>query len=398
MNPEKKFKHLTLDDRIEIQECLSKQMSFKAIGKRIGKDQTTVSKEVKLHGQSYTNSYTKTDECCPKLLKAPFVCNGCSQKSSRSCCYVRRVYTAKTAQKDYETVLVESREGIPLNKQEFYDTEKIISNAVKSGQNVYHAIKANNLDVSKSSVYRYISNGYYSISKGDLPRAVKFKPRETCKGEYVPKGVKIGRSFNDFVVYLEEHPNINYVEMDTVIGRIGGKLIMTFQFVNVDFMFGLLMDNKTAAEASSKILLLKERLDYAGLRFSEIFPVLLTDNGGEFSDVAAFENDSSGQQSTRLFFCDPNSPYQKPHVENNHTLFRGIVESGSSFDAFSQKDVDLIFSHINSVKRKQFNGKSSYEMFSFAYSEKLASALGISYVDPKDVIQTPRLLKHLLNK
>ena len=46
---EKKNKHLTLDDRMEIQECLNKGMTFKAIAKRIEKDPTTVSKEVKLH-------------------------------------------------------------------------------------------------------------------------------------------------------------------------------------------------------------------------------------------------------------------------------------------------------------------------------------------------------------
>ncbi|MBQ8972914.1 MAG: helix-turn-helix domain-containing protein, partial [Clostridia bacterium] len=39
-NTEKKNKHLTLDDRIEIQECLQKGMTFKAISKRIGKDAT----------------------------------------------------------------------------------------------------------------------------------------------------------------------------------------------------------------------------------------------------------------------------------------------------------------------------------------------------------------------
>lgn len=77
----KKNKHMTLDERIEIQECLNKGMTFKAIAQRIGKDPTTVSKEVKLHGKSYSNSFTKTDECCPKLLKAPFVCNGCSKSS-----------------------------------------------------------------------------------------------------------------------------------------------------------------------------------------------------------------------------------------------------------------------------------------------------------------------------
>ena len=36
---ETKNKHMTLDDRIEIQECLSKGMSFKAIAARIGKTQ-----------------------------------------------------------------------------------------------------------------------------------------------------------------------------------------------------------------------------------------------------------------------------------------------------------------------------------------------------------------------
>jgi len=392
---EKKNKHMTLDDRIEIQKCLNKSMTFKAIGQRVGKDPTTISKEVKLHGKTHVNCFTKTDECCPKLLKAPFVCNGCPKRNHSNCHYQRRIYHAKTAQQEYEALLVEAREGIPLTKEEFYKTEEIISSAVKAGQNIYHAIQANELPVSKTTVYRHIECGYYTISKIDLPRAAKFKPRKGNKGEYVPKGVKIGRSFDDFLLYLEDNPSTNYVEMDTVIGRIGGKVIMTFQFVNVDFMFGLLLDNKTAPEASSKIRFLKEKLNGSGLSFSEAFPVLLTDNGGEFSDVSAFENGLDGQPETKLFFCDPNSPYQKPHVENNHTLFRGIVESGTSFDNFSQENVNLIFSHINAVKRKQFNGKSSYDLFSFTYSKELAEALGISYIEPKDVIQTAKLLKHL---
>ena len=56
MNYKKKNKHMTLDDRIEIQECLNKGMTFKKIANRIGKDPTTVSKEVKLRGKSYSNS------------------------------------------------------------------------------------------------------------------------------------------------------------------------------------------------------------------------------------------------------------------------------------------------------------------------------------------------------
>ena len=388
MIAERKNKHMTLEDRIEIQEYLSKGMTFKAIAARIGKDSTTVSKEVKLHSKPFTNSFVKTDECCPKLMKAPFVCNGCEKMRYSSCKYIRHKYIAKEAQKEYEIVLSESREGIPLNKVEFYEIEATISDAVKGGQHIYHAIHANELPVSKSTVYRHIAKGYYSISPIDLPRAVKFKPRKEKNREYVPKGVKIGRSYEDFTLFLENNPMIPYVEMDTVIGRIGGKVIMTFQFVSVDFMFGILLDNKTAAEAGARTVELKHKLNKSGIRFGEVFPAILTDNGGEVSNVFAFENDLAGSKETSLFFCDPNASYQKPHVENNHILFRDIVPSGSSFDSFTQDTVNLIFSHVNAIKRKQFNGKSAYDMFAFTYSERIASILGIFPVDPVNVINS----------
>lgn len=393
MQNEKKNKHMTLEDRMEIQECLTRGMTFKAIATRIGKDPTTVSRKVKQHAAIHRNGFVKTDETCPLLLKAPFVCNGCDRRSHCNCIYPRRIYAAKNAQIAYQTVLSEAREGIPLNKEEFYRTEQIISDAVRSGQHIFHAICANDLQVSKSTVYRHIQKGYYSIAALDLPRAVKFKPRTKHHPEFVPRGARIGRTFADYLGFMEDHPDLNTVEMDTVIGRPGGKVIMTFQFVNVDFMFGLLLENKTAAEAASKLTALKAKLERCGFSFGNVCPVLLTDNGGEFSRVAAFENAADGSRETSLFFCDPNAPYQKPHVENNHTLLRSIVPSGTSFDDFSQDTVDLIFSHVNSVIRRQFNGKSAYEMFSFAYSEKLAHALGVTFVEPRKVIQSPLLLK-----
>ena len=140
MKKEKKNKHIQLDDRIEIQECLCKGMTFKAIAKRIGKDPTTVSKEVKLHAIDYENGFTKTRDTCPKLLKAPFVCNGCERQNHANCIYPRHKYSAKIAQKSMKQVLVESREGIPLNKETFYVNERTISEAVKAGQHIYQQL------------------------------------------------------------------------------------------------------------------------------------------------------------------------------------------------------------------------------------------------------------------
>jgi IS30 family transposase len=157
-------------------------------------------------------------------------------------------------------------------------------------------------------------------------------------------------------------------------------------------MFGLLLDDKSAAEAAHKMRSLKKRLSEASIRFGDVCPLLLTDNGGEFADVPAFTADVDGGFETSLFFCDPYRSCQKPRVEKNHTLFRDVVPKGNSFDAFTQKTVDLIFSHVNGVRRKSLNGKSPYELFCFAYGERTAYLLGISHIPDKEAVQSPKLL------
>jgi len=130
-------------------------------------------------------------------------------------------------------------------------------------------------------------------------------------------------------------------------------------------------------------------------RFGDIFPLLLTDNGGEFANVDAFTNDTEGLPATQLYFCDPYCSSQKPRVEKNHTIFRDIVPKGESFDDFTQDTVNMIFSHVNGGKRKSLNGKSPYEAFVYFFNEEVASLLGISHIPAVNVIQDKRLLKTL---
>jgi IS30 family transposase len=396
-----KNKHMTFDDRSEIQSCLDHGMTFKAIATRIGKDQTTISKEVKKHitvNPSEPIAHMDSDgnpvvtPPCPQLLKSPFVCNGCKKRHAR-CAFAKQLYLAKRAQVDYETLLRESREGIPLNKEAFYEMDAILSDGIKKGQHLYHLMQSNDLGISQATAYRHLHRGYLSVDKLDFPRVVKFKERKQYHADYVPKAAKIGRTYQDFLVRVEECGISSWVEMDTVIGKIGGKVIMTFDFTFCNFMFGLLLNNKTAAEAAGKIRSLKEKLADANVRFGDVFPLLLTDNGGEFADIQAFTNDSDGEIESELFFCDPFRSSQKPNVEKNHTLFRDIAPKGESFDPFTQKTTDFIFSHVNSVKRKSLNGKTPYEMFAFTYGENIASLLGITPIAANQVIQSPLLLK-----
>ena len=384
-----KHKHLTLSDRNDIQLGLERGETFKAIGQSILKDPTTVSKEVKRNRQ--VRESTSNNLPCPLLDKAPFVCNGCP-KRRQNCGFKKIFYLAKQAQKQYEQTLVEAREGTPLNSQTFWDIDKVISDGVKKGQHIYHILKTHNLDVSSSTVYRHIRKGYLSIAPIDLTRAVKFKERRKSKLPSIPKEAKKGRSYEDFQNYLALNQLDSWLEMDTVMGRMGGKVLLTFNLSFCNFIFARLLDNKTALEVTKHLYDIKNTLHQADKDFFQLFPVILTDNGGEFPRVDDIEMDVRGE--SKLFFCDPNRSDQKGRIEKNHTLIRDILPKGTSFDNLTQEDINLVCSHVNSVKRAALNGKSAYELFAFTYGEEIPKLLGISKIPAEDVCQSSTLLQH----
>ena len=384
-----KHKHLTLSDRNDIQLGLERGETFKAIGQSILKDPTTVSKEVKRNRQ--VRESTCDNLPCPLLDKAPFVCNDCP-KRRQNCGYKKIFYLAKQAQKQYEQTLVESREGTPLNSKTFWDMDKVISDGVKKGQHIYHILKTHNLDVSSSTVYRHIRKGYLSIAPIDLARAVKFKERRKSKLPSIPKEAKKGRSYEDFQNYLVLNQLDSWLEMDTVMGRMGGKVLLTFNLSFCNFIFARLLDNKTALEVTKHLYDIKNTLHQADKDFFQLFPVILTDNGGEFARVDDIEMDVRGE--SKLFFCDPNRSDQKGRIEKNHTLIRDILPKGTSFDNLTQEDINLVCSHVNSVKRAALNGKSAYELFAFTYGEEIPKLLGISKIPAEDVCQSSKLLQH----
>ena len=386
-----KHKHLTLSDRNDIQLGLERGETFKAIGQLILKDPTTVSKEVKRNKQ--IRDSTSNNLPCPLLDKAPFVCNGCP-KRRQNCGYQKIFYLAKQAQKQYEQTLVEAREGTPLNSQTFWDMDKIISEGVKKGQHIYHILKTHNLDVSSSTVYRHIRKGYLSIAPIDLARAVKFKERRKSKLPSIPKEAKKGRSYEDFQNYLVLNQLDSWLEMDTVMGRMGGKVLLTFNLSFCNFIFARLLENKTALEVTKHLYDIKNTLYEADKDFFQLFPVILTDNGGEFARVKDIEMDIRGE--IKLFFCDPNRSDQKGRIEKNHTLIRDILPKGTSFDDLTQENINLVCSHVNSVKRAALNGKSAYELFAFTYGEEIPKLLGISKIPAEDVCQSSTLLQHKL--
>ena len=99
--------------------------------------------------------------------------------------------------------------------------------------------------------------------------------------------------------------------------------------------------------------------------FPDLFPVLLADNGSEFSDPKSIEFDANGNRRTWLFYCNASAPYQKGSCEVRHEMIRRIIPKGVDITPYSQVQIDTMMSHINSYRRKTLGNKSPYEMFAF---------------------------------
>ncbi len=434
------YKHMNLDERIGIQTGLKEGKSFKEIGEAIGRDASTVAKEVKGHlmvketgtksrphnpckkrrtcghemdvckectcnpwanrsglcalcpKECYKHCPDFEEEICTKLLKPPYVCNGCNL---RICTLQKKVYDAKEAQKEYEQFRSESRQGISLDTDELKRIDDIITPLVKNGQSIHH-VCANNTDVimlDERTIYNYVDAGLLSIYNIDLPRKVRYRKRKVKKHVRVDKHCHEGRTYEDYLKYMEEHPDIAAVQMDSVEGKKDStKVLLTLYFIEAGFMLAFLREANTARSVTDIFNHLDKLLGRE--TFKKMFPVILTDRGSEFTDPFSIEcNKEDGEIRTRVFYCDPQRSDQKGGCEVTHEMIRRVLPKGTSFAFLTQEKVDLMMNHINSYTRKKLNDRSAHQLFSFLYGSDVAEKLHSHPIKAAEINLTPELLK-----
>ena len=408
-----KNSHLTLEDRKKIQEGLEKGLSRTEIAKNINKDISTVAKEVKnkrkLKPRNPFNNpitCTKFKECrichgkcseyeeikCTRRDRKVGVCNLCPDISK--CRLDKYFYYAKQAHESYLYTLKDSREGVNLNTTEMLEIVDIIKPLLKQGQSIYQILKNHpEIKMCSKTLYMYIESGIfqdYGINNFSLRRQVSMRKRKKLKKRKEPVNYE-GRKYKDYLEFVKENPIIPTTQMDTVYNQQDGPYIQTFIFQNTGLMIGFLHTEKTSESMASTLDNLQETLkdDY-----QKLFSLLLTDRGSEFEKYELFEvNAETGEIRSNIFYCDPQTPSQKPHVENNHNYVRDIIPNGKSLKNLTQEDLNLMFSHINSTPRKVLNGKTPYEAFEFLYGNEILEKLNIRKIAKDMVTLQPYLLK-----
>ena len=238
------------------------------------------------------------------------------------------------------------------------------------------------------SIYRYVDQGYLSLKNIDMRRVVRYNPRKKTQPRTSP-GKKIGHTYEYFLKYTEENPEIRVVEMDLVEGRKGGKLLMTLLLRDTRLMLIYLLENK---EMLGVVTVLDRLEDLLGTEeFRETFPILLTDNGSEFADPESFEYGLFNEKRTSLFYCEPRMSNQKGRLEKNHEYIRYLLPKSRSFDELTQSDVTLMMNHINSTARPGLGGRCPADLAVQCLCPETLTRLGVELIAGDEVCLTNKL-------
>ena len=423
MSSNNKNLHLTVQERIIIEKGIENGSTKAAIALTIGKDKSTVGKEIKKHRELVHKSSYKIncanmkncshnhvcDNCadfkpftCNRRDRSPGACNGCSKYTH--CRYDKYRYKADFSHKKYREDLVDSRTGINMSYEEYKAMADIIVPLIKAGHSPYHIVTNHpELNISEKTLYNYIENGIFrEFGLLDIDLRIKTKRKITKKAsnKYKKREDKKylnGRTYDDFINYTAENKNLSVVEMDTVYNNGStGPFMQTFKFLDYSFMFIVYQEEKTAKSMVEGVDLLEKILGKD--LFSEEVAIIKTDRGSEFCDAEGFEKEENESRRTRIFYCDPMASGQKGSLENNHKEIRYICPKENDLKDLglnSQEKANLIVSHINSQSKEHLKGKSPLEVMEFmnpALYQKFKD-FRIERINKDNIVLKPYLLK-----
>ena len=207
---------------------------------------------------------------------------------------------------NYEKSLKERRQGYDLTTGQLKIINELASPMIKRGCSPYHIKQTygDRLPVSETTLRRMIRGSVLDARDIDLREVVKRKERKATRNKDRLARIKVSKLdhlYSDYLEYIKER-EVHTVEMDCVEGKKDEKAtLLTLHFKEAFLQIAIIMDEQTSekvVEALDKI----EKLLGTDL-FKEMFPLILTDNGHEFSDIKGMERSVSGGQRTKIFFC-----------------------------------------------------------------------------------------------
>jgi len=311
-----KYTQLREADRVVIEILLEEGKSIRKIAERLGRNPSTVSREIKRNKNQNSGQYV--------AIKA-------SKKAKK-----------RSQEQRYKAPLKNPKVFLYVREKlrEYWIPEEISGrlNIDYPDESIHH-----------ETIYRYIYNSK-KTKKMNLWKYLKNHRKKRMKKQ----GRKVQKSkIKDAIRIDERDKNILF---RTSVGHwetdnMGGKTRDISSFCGTverktRYVFLDVLENRKSVTKTESLVTDLSQFP------SEVVQTITTDNGSENSDHKQW---SEKINDTKVYFCNPYSSWEKGSVENVFTRIRRFIPKGTSIDTISKLDAKMIQNKLNNTPRKCLN-------------------------------------------
>jgi len=310
-------RHLSFKEREEISRGLACQLSIRSIAKKIGRSASTVSREVRRNkgGQHYRASHA--EKLFLKNLLRPKLCKLANNAK------LRRAITCKLM-RDWSPEQISGW----LRQEYLGDLTMHISH-----ETIYRSLFIQARGVLKKELQKHLRSG--KVIRQAKAASGKKQSRGTIKGAI---------SIHDRPAVIEDRAVPGHWEGDLISGS---KNTHIATLVERHSRYTMLVKVK-GKDTISVVSAITEQMSQLP---SELKKTLTWDRGMELANHHQFTVDTD----IDVFFCDPQSPWQRGTNENTNSLLRQYLPKKTDLSIHSQDDLNQIALKLNTRPRKTLN-------------------------------------------
>ena len=319
------MKHLTVEQRHTISVMKQKGYTQKQISETLGKDKSTVSRELQRNCDKRSGEYRH-------------------DLAQRKC--EQRHYSKAKKLRFTEHV----RKYVDTWLEEDYSPEQIAGRAKLDGVDC----------VSHERIYKYVWAD--KKAKGSLfvhlrRKGRKYRKRGAAKDS---RGIIKDRvDISQRPVIVDEKTRIGDLEIDTVIGKNHQGAILTINDRVSSFLWMAKLNSKNAEELAEKVVeILSPQAHW--------MHTITGDNGKEFAEHKKIAENIS----IDFYFAKPYHSWERGANENTNGLIRQYFPKGSSFEKITNKDIQYVQHKLNNRPRKKLGFLSPIEFLSLNLSNQ----------------------------
>ncbi|AKJ35552.1 IS30-like element ISAhy3 family transposase [Aeromonas hydrophila] len=317
--------HLTLSEREEIRAGLSAKMSIRDIARALNRSPSTISREVQRNrGRRYYKA-VDANHRANRMAKRPKAC--LLERNSR----LRELVLEKLELKwSPEQISGWLKRTMPRQKAMQISAETIYKTLYFRSRSALHHLLVKHLRRSHS---------------------LRHGKRHTRKGERGTINIVNGISIHERSRHIDNRRTFGHWEGDLVSGT-NNSHIATLVDRKSRYTIILKLSGKDAGSVNQAIT---EKFKTLPRKLRQS---LTWDRGMELAKHLEF----TANTGVKVYFCDPQSPWQRGTNENTNGLIRQYFPKKTCLAQYSQQELDKVAAQLNSRPRKTLKFKTPKEV------------------------------------